>query len=289
MKRSILLKVLLVPLVGLAVFVTAIQMKFSADENKLYESKPFAIHNEVVAADVALGKRLYSVRAGCIDCHGADLSGAMVMDNPAMGSISGANITPFALAQWSDEEIARAIRYGVHRTGRSLRFMPSFDYKGLSLGDTAALVAYLRSVPAVEKPSRANSFGPVAKILSFFGQMPVMFPARALDLRDGFTSKPEEGPTAEFGRYLANACMGCHGAEFHGGKIPGGDPSWPEAPSLRLGASSLWSEASFREVIKTGVSAVTKQKLRPPMPIALLAQMDDIEVKALWEFLGRLK
>lgn len=201
----------------------------------------------------------------------------------------GANITPHTLSQWSDEEIARAIRYGIHKTGRSLRFMPSFDFEGLSIGDTAALVAYLRSVPSVEKPNHENTFGPMTKALTFAGQMPVMFPAKVLDLQRGFSEKPAEGPTREFGKYLANSCVGCHGHEFRGGKIPGGDPSWPEASNIRLGANSAWTENAFQEAIRTGVSPISKKPLRMPMPVKLLQQMDEQEIKALWEYLSSLK
>jgi hypothetical protein len=206
-----------------------------------------------------------------------------------MGSIHGANITPSNLASWSDEEIARAIRYGVHRTGRSLRFMPAMDYVALSLGDTAALVAYLRGLPAVERPSHENRYGPVARALSVLGQMPVMFPARIIDQSRPFGEKPAEGATPEFGRYLAHACVGCHGTEFKGGKIPGGDPKWPHASNIRLGSDPRWTEAAFRQAIQTGVSPISGQKIRMPMPVALLAQMDEKELGALWAYLGSLR
>jgi len=270
-------------------FAVVVQISFNNGKKQVYAAAPFSIKDFVSTADVNLGKRLYAVRSGCIDCHGADLSGSMVMDNGAMGSIYGANITPYQLSQWSDEEIARAIRYGIHQSGRSLQFMPSFDYETLSIGDIAALVAYLRSVPSVEKPSHENTFGPVAKVLSFSGKMPVMFPAKVLDLQRGFGEKPAEGPSREFGKYLANSCVGCHGSEFRGGKIPGGDPSWPEASNIRLGSNSIWTEAAFQEAIRSGVSPTSKQPLRLPMPVKLLQQLDETEIKALWEYLSTLK
>jgi mono/diheme cytochrome c family protein len=285
--KKIILRVL-AGLVG-AIFVLAamVQFSFTSKKKKTYEAAPFEIAPLVKSADVELGKRLYNVRAGCIDCHGETLSGRVVMENPAMGNIKGANITPFNLKDWSDEEIARAIRYGIHKTGRSLQFMPSFDYTGLSLGDTAALIAYLRTVAPVEEPSQANTFGPVAKVLSSLGKMPVMFPAEVIDLKRGFGEKPPEGPTLEFGRYLAHSCVGCHGEEFRGGKIPGGDPAWPAASNIRLGAGG-WTEEMFKSVIASGISPTSNQKLRPPMPVALLAQMNDTEIKALWLYLSSL-
>lgn len=287
--KKIIIKVFIGLVLAIVLFAGFIQFKFSSNSSAAHRATEFTIAKEVAAADVALGQRLYSVRSGCVDCHGADLSGVKVMENPAMGTIWGANITPFNLSQWSDEEIARAIRYGIHKSGRSLRFMPSFDFTGLSLGDTAALVAYLRSVAPVEKPSYENSFGPVAKILSSFGQMPVMFPAMVIDGTKGFGEKPDEGPTKEFGQYLAHSCVGCHGEQFAGGKIPGGDPSWPEASNIRLGANPVWSEEVFKETIRSGISPNSKNKLRMPMPINLLAQMNETEVTALYAYLSSLK
>lgn len=287
--KKILIKLLVILFIAIISIVTIVQLNFNAEQKKTYEAAKFSISEQVAKADVNLGKRLFTVRSGCIECHGADLTGVKVMDNGAMGSIYGANITPHMLSSWSDEEIARAIRYGIHKTGRSLQFMPSFDYEGLSLGDIAALVAYVKSVPAVQKASHENTFGPVAKTLSMLGQMPVMFPAKVMNLQKGFGEKPEEGPTKAFGQYLANSCVGCHGNEFRGGKIPGGDPSWPEAANIRFGGKAGWTEDTFKNAILTGISPSTKQKFRYPMPIGLLAQMNETEVKALWEYLSSLK
>jgi mono/diheme cytochrome c family protein len=270
-------------------FVLGIHFGFESELTKSYAAKEFQISPIVVAADVKLGQRLYHVRNGCVDCHGVDLSGAMVMDNPAMGTIRGANLTPAALSIWTDEEVARAIRYGIHKSGRSLRFMPSFDFEGLSIEDTAALVAYIRSVPAVTTQYKENRFGPIAKVMSTLGKMPVMFPAKNMDLQKGFAAKPPEGPNVEFGKYLANSCVGCHGSDLKGGKIPGGDPNWPEASNIRLASFPQYTEEAFTKAIKMGVSPISNQELRSPMPIKLLQQMDETEIKALWAYLSTLK
>lgn len=287
--KKIILRVLVVVALAVAGAAAFAQFKFSHAASAQFQATEFSIREQVATADVELGKRLYSVRTGCVDCHGEDLSGNLIMESGAMGTVHGANLTPFNLSSWSDEEIARAIRYGIHKTGRSLQFMPSFDYQSLSLGDVAALVAFLRSVPPVERPGHVNAFGPVAKLLSLLGQMPILFPAAHMDLNQGFGEKPAEGPTPEFGKYLAQACAGCHGHEFHGGKIPGGDPSWPEASNIRLGSNPVWTEASFRETIMSGVSPISGAKLRPPMPAAILARMNETEIKAMWLFLSSLK
>lgn len=289
------MKILLKLVVAIVFLIFAgfgfITFKFSSlasekfDKN-LYE---FEIDSMVAEADIELGHRIYHVRNGCIDCHGADLAGKMVMDNGAMGSIYGANITPFTLKERTNKQLAQAIRYGIKHTGTSLMFMPSFDFVELSKGDIAALVAYIRSVPEVKKESQQNSFGPIAKMLSSFGKMPVMFPAFQIDQSKGFAEKPIEGPTFEFGKYLASSCIGCHGDNYEGGKIPGGDPSWPDAANIRLGSNKTWTEDKFNQMMETGVSPISGKELRLPMPIDLLKQFTAEEKKALWLYLSTLK
>ncbi|HEX4925324.1 MAG TPA: cytochrome c [Bdellovibrionales bacterium] len=286
-------KLLLRGAAALAVFVAAlvgfVYFQFSQLMAKEYKRPEFTISDEVAAADLELGKRIYGVRAGCVDCHGEDLAGKMVIDDPAMGVIHGANITPYKLSNWSDEDIAAIIRYGVHKDGRSARGMPSFDYENMSKSDIAALIKYVRSVPPVEKESHQNTYGPVGRALTVFGQLPLLVPASHIDQTKGFGEKPAEGPTYEFGKYLANSCVGCHGSEYRGGPIPGGDPKWPPASDIRLGANAKYNEESFRQMIATGISPVTNLPIKPPMPVALLKQMNDTEIKALWEFFKTLK
>lgn len=268
--------------------ITAL-LAFEFKSGKHHPIPKLDIQEDVAKADVELGKRIYFVRAGCVDCHGENLAGRLVVDNPAIGHITGANLTPYKLQNWSDDQIASAIRYGIARDGRSLRFMPSMDYTGLSRSDTAALIAFLRSVPAVETPDLSNSFGPVAKLMSVLGRMPVIFPAEAIDQKTSFAEKPSEGSTREFGQYLARSCTGCHGETFSGGPIPGGDPSWPPASDIRLGRNSVWNEETFMNMLKSGVSPVTHKELRAPMPVAQLKQLNEMESKALWLFLSGLK
>lgn len=280
-------------LIGIAVFIIIliafVLVRFELEKGKSYTTLDFEISKEVAEADLELGKRIYHVRAGCGDCHGKDLGGAKVMENGAMGTIHGANISPYNLKNWSDKEIARAIRYGVHKTGRSLRFMPSFDYQSLSKGDIAAVVKYLRSQPEVAKPSHENSFGPVAKILSALDKIPVLFPAKSIDQQKGFSDKPAEEVGIQFGEYLAHSCVGCHGMDYKGGPIPGADPNWPPASNIRLGSNSSYNLDSFREMIKTGKSPVSKQELKFPMPIWLLKEFNDKEIESLWIYLSSLK
>ena len=57
------------------------------------------------------------------------------------------NLTPTGLKQWSDAEIAIAIREGKSRDGSPLKPPMAFSwYKNINDQDMAAIVAYLRSL-----------------------------------------------------------------------------------------------------------------------------------------------
>jgi len=246
------------------------------------------VGDTVRAAQVELGARIVTVRNGCVDCHGQDLGGGRVVDNPLLGRIWAPNITPARLAGWTDGAIARAVSRGVAPDGRPLLVMPSFEYSHLSQGDVAAVVAYLRSVPRVERDVPAQRIGPLGAVLYATGKLP-LFAADQIAQDAAFRDKPDEAPTAEFGRYLAtSACIGCHGAEFRGGPIPGGAPEWAPAASLRLGADPRWSAQAFAATMRDGRSAIDGHALRAPMPVALARQMSETEVGALWQYLSTL-
>jgi mono/diheme cytochrome c family protein len=213
--------------------------------------------------------RHLAITRGCTQCHGADLGGAKVIEDPAMGRIYG------------------AIRHGVARDGHGLFLMPSGDFSRLSDTDLADLVAYVRSVPPVDRESVPLRIGPVSRGLMLAGKIKL-----AADEIDHDSLKPdlvEPGPTAAYGRYLAVSCTGCHGANYSGGKIEAGPPSWPHAANLTpdpSGHLSHWTEADFFAAIRT--------KRRPDgtqidriMPAAF-GQLSDMELKAIWTFLKTL-
>lgn len=80
--------------------------------------------------------------------------GSAGFEMPGLGIVWPPNITPDAeaLGGWSAEEIATALTTGERPDGRILApVMPWPAYASLSDEDLAALVAYLRAVPAVAR------------------------------------------------------------------------------------------------------------------------------------------
>ena len=112
---------------------------------------------------VAYGAYLAGPVGHCIECHTpmekgrSDFSrtgaGGMTFPGP-WGTSVAANITPNkarGLGNWTDAQIERAIRSGVSADGRHLFPPMGFAYyKGISASDMAALIAYLRALPAME-------------------------------------------------------------------------------------------------------------------------------------------
>jgi mono/diheme cytochrome c family protein len=235
------------------------------------------------------GRHIAVIR-GCTQCHGNDLGGAKVIDDPAMGRIFGPNLTrghggpPEPL---TDDDFIRAIRHGIAPDGHGLFLMPSGDFARITDIDMADLVAFVRSVPAVDRESVPLRIGPVSRALLLAGKIRL-----AADEIDHNALRPdvvEPGPTVAYGRYLAVGCTGCHGPNYSGGKIEAGPPSWPHAANLTpdpSGHLSHWTEADFFAALRTRRRPDGTQ-IDPVMP-AVFGQMSDVELKAIWRFLKTL-
>jgi mono/diheme cytochrome c family protein len=240
---------------------------------------------------IARGKHLVA-RNGCDGCHGADLAGGIMLDDPAIGSIRGPNLTAgrgglaanYAMADWD-----RIVRHGVKPDG-SPAVMPSEDFFTLSDAELSDIAAYIRSVPAVDAEVPRPSFGPIGKVLVALGKFP--FAAEHQTAAAEHASRPPEtADTAEFGAHLAALCVTCHRADFAGGPIGSGPPDWPPAANLTAHATGLgdWSYADFERAITEGVRKDGRQ-LREPMTALLPAAraMLPTERRALWTYLRSL-
>lgn len=109
---------------------------------------------------LAYGAYLAGPLGHCIECHspmgptGPDWHGQLGaggLEFPGPWGVSvSANITPTNLADWSDAEIKRAIADGLRPDGAKLMPpMPFGYYRNVSPQDLDAIVAYLRTLPAM--------------------------------------------------------------------------------------------------------------------------------------------
>jgi len=148
--------------------------KMNENEAKEFYAK---LDAEAKADPVQRGK--YLVRSvGCGGCHsrytddmhiveGSQLSGGLTFDLYPFGKYVTRNLTSdkeTGLGNWTDQEIKRAFTQGISRDGRKfLPFpMPWAAFAALKEDDQNAIVAYLRTVPAVHHkipdPEKLNIF-----------------------------------------------------------------------------------------------------------------------------------
>ena len=277
----------LVVLLGIAAVVV-----FSSSNAKLgktYAVQPRPVRIPDDSATIERGRHIAETR-GCVDCHGKDLGGAKVMEDGAMGRVYGSNLTRGAggrVANFKDEDWTRAIRHGVMPDGRALFLMPADEYSHFSDEDLGAVIAFVKSVPAVNRARVPIEFGPVTRVLLTLGKMKLA--AEKIDHANLRPPSVAPGATAEYGRYLAAGCTGCHGPKYSGGKIDIGPPDWPHAANLTPQAGghlAKWTEDEFIRTLRTA-KRPDGSELSPVMPRAF-GQMNDVELRALYAFLRSL-
>jgi mono/diheme cytochrome c family protein len=239
---------------------------------------------------LARGEHLAHICAGChsttddLPLDGGQLSFLSNPDGSGLGALYAPNLTPGGpLKDWSDGEIARAIREGVAQDGHPLLIMPSSHFRVMSDADVAAIVGFLRTQPAVARATPPRQMNLIGTLLVGAGafpteaQPPVVEPVGA----------PPAGVTAEFGKYLVDlsSCQSCHGEDLAGGR-PG---QGPVGPNLTL-IVPRWTEAQFVQTIRTGKDP-TGYALRPDMMPwrNFSAAYSDDELKAIFAYLHGLQ
>ena len=236
------------------------------------------------ATVLARGDHLVHSLGGCAaqECHGPDLAGGKVMAMGPVGTIAGPNITPAGVASvYSDPELARLIKHGVKKDGRSVQMMPVQDFYWLPESDVIAIVSYLRTVPGIDKPSGATHVGVLGKVLDRRGEFPWDIARRVAELPQEEPPAPE--PTQAYGRFVVRLCTGCHGETLSGGPLPGAPPSIPTPLNITKHETGIaaYDYNDFVKVLKTGVRK-NGQPLDPFMAIDLTRNLDDVELRALW-------
>jgi mono/diheme cytochrome c family protein len=245
----------------------------------------------------ARGRYLTQVVLGCGLCHsardwnshgapvqpGMDLAGQPLPLPGFPGSLVAPNLTPdteTGAASWTDDQIARAIREGIKHDGTTLfPVMPYGEYRSVSDEDIAAVVVYLRSVPAVRNPL------PKSKI-----NFPVNYLVRSAPqpLTVAVVSPPG-GDTLARGKYLAKIGCGCHSAvenlAFGGGEALAGPWGSVTSANITTDASGIgyYSESTFATALRTGY--VGARKLNSIMPFGDFKDLTDDDLKAIFAYL----
>ncbi|MNJ96769.1 Fructose dehydrogenase cytochrome subunit precursor [compost metagenome] len=267
------------------------EMKYKKYDALVLEDPQLEISLQMQNDWVAEGERIARMK-GCFDCHGTDLGGKAFIEDPAMGTFAGTNLTKGQGGiggTYTDQDWVRSIRYGRGPDKKYLQFMPSEEYYHLSDTDLAKLITYLKALPPVDRESTPVKAGTMAKVLSSFGKMPLLFSGKNIDMKVTPPHHVAMSDQAEYGQYLAASCVGCHQPNYAGGPIPGVPPSWPMASNLTSsGNLANWSFDDFKKMGQTGVTPEGKTLNPQFMPWPAMAAMNDTELTALYNFLKSL-
>ena len=281
--------IILGSLLGLIVLVfLGLAFKGNSMLNKKYDVQVENVTIPTDAESIARGE--HWVKAVCIGCHGDDLSGGPFFEAP-FGYFDAINLTSGkggVGSKLTDADWIRALRHGVSPQGDSLLIMPSNTFRFYSDADLGDIIAYVKSLPPVDKETREPSFNLLGKALmgaGMFGDS-VMVAENIVQNQVVNASYPPAGVTPEYGEYLVkvSGCHDCHGPDLSGGKSA--DPSAIPAPNLTPGGELVaWEEADFLKAIREGV-AKSGHKLDPEqMPWEHYKNFSDDELRAVWVYL----
>ena len=258
--------------------------------NKTYDFPPSNLTIPTDEGSIEHGKHIADTL--CRDCHGQDLGGDVMLDDPMMGILDAPNLTAgeggVGLEFTSDEDYVRAIRHGIDPEGKPI-FMPAV-YATSRLGDEdlGDIIAYLKTLPPVDNTTRGLQLKPLAKILMGADQFPKL-PVEVVSHEIHVTA-PERDVSIEYGDYLVhtNGCQDCHGNELAGAEYP--DPTVQLiTPNITPGGEvGFWSEDDFINTIRTGVAPSGHQLNGDHMPWETFKLLTDDELKAIYMYLQSL-
>jgi mono/diheme cytochrome c family protein len=272
-------------LVGLVV-TAAVVMYFMGRStlNKTRTVTPLAVNIPGDEASLARGQHM--VEVNCTSCHGADLAGEVLLDDPLIGTLYTANLTGLAERR-TDEQLVLAIRHAVGPGGRQIVAMPSEAFAQFSAEDLGAIIAYLKTVPYIEKDAPPPDLSFIGHVMVAAGVMGDLSAAEIIDHDRPFTEMPEIGANLAYGEYLSPLCTSCHGEDLSGAQpsIQGS----PIAPNLTPGGGlAAWTEAEFIQAMRTGVTPSGHQLDPEYMPWKSWAKFHDEELQAIWMYLASL-
>ncbi|HEV7348368.1 cytochrome C [Telluribacter sp.] len=274
---------------------------------------------ELTAERIQHGEYLANHVMLCMDCHSQrDFTkfagpleastfgaGGEVFDESLgfPGTFYSRNITPARLKDWTDGEIYRTITTGVNKHGKSLfPVMPYKNYAQADPEDIKDVIAYLRTIPAVESeiPMSEPAF-PFNFILN-------TIPANV----EQPGKRPDPSDKVAYGRYLANigACTECHTKpDAQGNKLPGMELAggWEMGvgngrvvrtanltPDKETGLGN-WTEEAFVARFKAYADSsyspqtVGEKDFQTIMPWLMYSKMKEEDLKAIYAYLRTVK
>jgi len=216
------------------------------------------------AADLARGKYVFGATGGC-GCHtvpkGPVNAGGRKYEGP-YGTVYSTNITPdkeTGIGGWTDEQIITAIRLGRRPNGeRLVPVHPYTVFNGMVEEDVKAVVAFLRTVPAVKRANLPKKTLPMFESVLLPAWLTAFAPRETPP-----TAVPTSG--AARGEYLVRAvahCGECHTPRTmtmatDNSRFLAGNPKGPEdseIPNITPDPTTglTWSEEEIADYLGSG-------------------------------------
>lgn len=213
---------------------------------------------------------------GCTNCHGDGLKGQVMADIPGVARMIAPNLATLA-PRVSDQQLAAAIRQGIGHDGRPLFVMPSPQLSRLEDGEVAALIAWMRRLPARPGIDGKVTLGPGGRAALALG---IVRSAPALVEEYRRQLPVPAGAEHEAGRHLAaTACAECHGPALEGQDNPFGP-----APDLRVAAG--YDATQFATLLRRGTTpAGAKLGMMAEVAQKDFVELTDGEIAALHAYL----
>ncbi len=278
----------LVVIILLASYILA--SKFNNKFNEIHSFTPAPVTIPTDTASLARGKAL---TIGCQGCHGKDLGGKVFFDDPNIGVLPSSNLTRAAGSEtegYTDEDFVRAIRHGLNKKGNPLMVMPCEAYSHYSDKDLGAVIAYLKTLPPVDRKFDQRFFTYTAQVMAGAGLFGEMFHYNLIDHEKAKDiTAPPIGNSVEYGAYVASFdnCRACHGSNFGGGKSP--DPVSPPVPDIsKSGNAGKWTLAEFTSFFRTGKTPDGRMPNRQFMPWEGIGALSDAEIEGLYNYIQSL-
>jgi mono/diheme cytochrome c family protein len=205
------------------------------------------------------------------------------------GRVVAPNISPdpeTGAGNWTDDQLARAIREGIGHDGRALfPLMPYERYRSMSDEDVASIIVYLRSLAPARRQQPATDVVFPVRYLIRSSPEPLRAPVPA----------PDVSTPAKRGAYLMTigACSNCHtpqddrgqpirGLEFAGGFVF--DGPWGRVASSNLtpdpSGIPYYDVALFKDVLRGGY--VKARRVNQIMPWHAFGGMTDEDIAAVF-------
>lgn len=272
---------------------------------------------EITPNRVERGKYLANSVNICMDCHSTrdwnKFSGPPIEGTAGQGGeefnqkfgfpgrFYAKNITPFALKDWTDGEILKAISEGVSKDGTALfPIMPHPNYGKMDREDLYSIIAYIRTLKPIENivPKSDPDF-------------PMNFIINTIPQKAKFSKRPEPNNRLAYGAYLLNAasCNDCHTKKEKGTPIAGmelaGNFEFPLpkggivrsaniTPDIETGIGT-WTEEMFLQKFKIfqdstyHIPEVLDNDFNTIMPWTMYSTMKDDDIKAIYAYLRTVK